>query len=152
MIFRKMNDKEIMIEADSILQKWDFYSIDNRRDIEKIFNGLNRYDMMLNIDVMQKQAKIYVLERGVKIYEHRTESRKVVIYAVLRDIVEGISHSYICDSYADEKGNLHFTENVTNFRKRLVDEAFAKMGEPYDEWNKRGITIWNLEEIFDVKK
>ena len=60
-----MNAKECMIEADKLLQKWSCYSIENRRYIEKIFNGSNRYDMMLNVDVMQKQAKIYVLERGV---------------------------------------------------------------------------------------
>ena len=52
-----MNAKECMIEADKLLQKWSCYSIENRRYIEKIFNGSNRYDMMLNVDVMQKQAK-----------------------------------------------------------------------------------------------
>ena len=56
-----MNAKECMIEADKLLQKWSCYSIENR-GILKIFNGSNRYDMMLNVDVMQKQAKIYVLE------------------------------------------------------------------------------------------
>lgn len=49
-----MNAKECMIEADKLLQKWSCYSIENRRYIEKIFNGSNRYDMMLNVDVMQK--------------------------------------------------------------------------------------------------
>ena len=86
-----MNAKECMIEADKLLQKWSCYSIENRRYIEKIFNGSNRYDMMLNVDVMQKQAKIYVLERGVTIYEYRTERKEIVIYAVLRDII-GIIH------------------------------------------------------------
>ena len=78
-----MNAKECMIEADKLLQKWSCYSIENRRYIEKIFNGSNRYDMMLNVDVMQKQAKIYVLERGVTIYEYRTE-RKEILTEVLR--------------------------------------------------------------------
>lgn len=142
---KNMNDKELMIEADKLLQKWKLYSVENRTYIEKIFNGLNRYDMRLNIDVMQKQAKIYVLERGAKIYEYRTESREVVIYAVLRDIIERISHTFICDSYANEKGQLHFTENITNYRKRIVDEAFLIMGEPYNVWNKKGITIWNFK-------
>lgn len=140
-----MNAKELMIEADKLLQKWEFYSIENRIYIEKIFNGLNRYDMMLNLDVMQRQAKIYILERGVKIYEYRTESKEVVIYAVLRDVIESISHTFICDSYADEKGHLHFTENITKYRRRIVDEAFELMGEPYNGWNKKGLTIWNFE-------
>lgn len=59
--------------------------------------------MMLNIDVMQKQAKIYVLERGVTIYEYRTERKEIVIYAVLRDIIGIISDTFIRDSYVDEK-------------------------------------------------
>ena len=68
-----MNAKELMIEADKYLQKWKLYAIKNRTYIENIFNGSNRYDMRLNIDVMQKQAKIYMLERGATIYEYRTE-------------------------------------------------------------------------------
>ena len=114
-----MNAKECMIEADKLLQKWSCYSIENRRYIEKIFNGSNRYDMMLNVDVMQKQAKIYVLERGVTIYEYRTERKEIVIYAVLRDIIGIISDTFICDSHVDEKGYLHFTENVSNYRKKI---------------------------------
>lgn len=114
-----MNAKECMIEADKLLQKWSCYSIENRRYIEKIFNGSNRYDMMLNVDVMQKQAKIYVLERGVTIYEYRTERKEIVIYAVLRDIIGIISDTFIRDSYVDEKGYLHFTENVSNYRNLL---------------------------------
>ncbi len=97
-----MNAKECMIEADKLLQKWSCYSIENRRYIEKIFNGSNRYDMMLNVDVMQKQAKIYVLERGVTIYEYRTERKEIVIYAVLRDIIGIISDIFIRDSHVDE--------------------------------------------------
>lgn len=143
-----MNAKECMIEADKLLQKWSCYSIENRRYIEKIFNGSNRYDMMLNVDVMQKQAKIYVLERGVTIYEYRTERKEIVIYAVLRDIIEIISDTFICDSHVDEKGYLHFTENVSNYRKKITDEAFSLMGEPYNEWNRQGISIWDFNRSF----
>ena len=63
-----MNAEEIMIEADKLLQKWESYSLNNRSYIEDIFNGKNRYDMMLNVDVLQKQAKIYMLKEG-KVYE-----------------------------------------------------------------------------------
>ena len=147
--FKKgMNAKECMIEADKLLQKWSCYSIENRRYIEKIFNGSNRYDMMLNVDVMQKQAKIYVLERGVTIYEYRTERKEIVIYAVLRDIIGIISDTFIRDSYVDEKGYLHFTENVSNYRKKIADEAFSLMGEPYNEWNRQGISIWDFNRSF----
>ena len=62
-----MNAKECMIEADKLLQKWSCYSIENRRYIEKIFNGSNRYDMMLNVDVMQKQAKKLTCRKGDQI-------------------------------------------------------------------------------------
>ena len=72
-----------MIEADKLLQKWSCYSIENRMYIEKIFNGSNRYDMMLNVEVMQKQAKIYILERGVTIYEYRTERKEILIEVLL---------------------------------------------------------------------
>ena len=129
-----MNAKECMIEADKLLQKWSCYSIENRRYIEKIFNGSNRYDMMLNVDVMQKQAKIYVLERGVTIYEYR--------------IIGIISDTFIRDSYVNEKGYLHFTENVSNYRKKIADEAFSLMGEPYNEWNRQGISIWDFNRSF----
>ena len=104
--------------------------------------------MMLNVDVMQKQAKIYVLERGVTIYEYRTERKEIVIYAVLRDIIWIISDTFIRDSYVDEKGYLHFTENVSNYRKKIADEAFSLMGEPYNEWNRQGISIWDFNRSF----
>lgn len=139
-----MNDKELMIEADKCLLQWELYAIENRTYIENIFNGSNRYDMRLNIDVMQKQAKIYMLERGATIYEYRTEDKEIVIYAVLRDIIDRISDTFIYDLYADEKGHLRFTEQVREHEKRIVDEAFEVMGEPYSGWNNREISIWDL--------
>lgn len=147
-----MNAEECMIEADKLLQRWSYYSIENRTYIENIFNGSNRYDMRLNIDVMQKQAKIYILERGVTIYEYRTERKEIVIYAVLCDIIGKITNTFICDSYADEKGYLHFSENVSDYRKKIADEAFLLMGEPYNEWNKQGISIWNFKQSFLEEK
>lgn len=143
-----MNEKELMIEADRLLQKWELYSTANRAYIEGIFNGSNRYDMMLNIDIMCRQAVIYMVERGTKIYEYRTESRDVVIYAVLWDIIESISYKYMSNSNADEKGKVHYIENFQKDRKQIVDEAFSIMGEPYNEWNKKGITIWNFNSNF----
>lgn len=143
-----MNAEEIMIEADKLLQKWELYSLNNRSYIEDIFNGKNRYDMMLNVDVLQKQAKIYMLERGTKIYEYRTENQQVIIYAVLHDVVVGISNNFIPNSKTDKKGHLRFVENSTEYRKQIVDEAFSVIGEPYNEWNKMGITIWNFDKHF----
>ena len=143
-----MNAKECIIETDKLLQKWSCYSIENRKYIEKIFTGSNRYDMMLNIDIMQNHAKIYVLERGVTIYEYRTDRKDIVIYAVIRDIIGIISDKFIYDSYVDEKGYLQFTENVSNDRKKICDEAFLLMGEPYNEWNRKGISIWNFNQSF----
>ena len=99
-----MTAGEIMVEADKLLQKWNLYSVENRTYIENMFNGSNRYDMMLNVDVMQKQARIYMLERGVIICEYRTTKKEVVIYVVIRDIIERIVNTFIWDSYADEKG------------------------------------------------
>lgn len=146
-----MNAKECMIEADKLLQKWSYYSVENRTYIEKIFNGSNRYDMRLNIDVMQKQAKIYILERGVTIYEYRTEKKEVVIYAVLLEIIGKISNTVLCNSCVDEKGTLHFTENISDYRKKMADEAFSLMGEPYNEWNRQGISIWDFNRSFAGK-
>ena len=143
-----MNAEEIMIEADKLLQKWELYSLNNRSYIEDIFNGKNRYDMMLNVDVFQKQAKIYMLERGAKIYEYRTENQQVIMYAVIRDVVVGISNKFIPNSKTDKKGHLRFVENSTEYRKQIVDEAFSVIGEPYNEWNKMGITIWNFDKHF----
>lgn len=42
-----MNKETIMITADKLLQKTDIYSISNRNLIANIFNGHNKYDMML---------------------------------------------------------------------------------------------------------
>ena len=39
-------------------------------------------------------------------------------------------------------------ENSTEYRKHIVDEAFSVIGEPYNEWNKMGITIWNFDKHF----
>ncbi len=142
-----MTAGEIMAEADKLLQRWKLYSVENRAYIENIFNGSNRYDMLLNIDVMQKQAKIYMLERAVTICEYRTTKKEVVMYVVIQDIIERIVNTFIWDSYADEKGRLHFTGNVHDFSKRMVDEAFLLMGEPYADWNKQGISMYNLDKI-----
>ena len=130
-----MNAKECMIEADKLLQKWSCYSIENRRYIEKIFNGSNRYDMMLNVDVMQKQAKIYVLERGVTIYEYRTERKEIVIYAVLRDIIwdKFPIHLYVIHMLM-KRDTCILLKMYPNYRKKITDEAFSLMGEPYNEW------------------
>lgn len=143
-----MNAKECMIETDKLLQKWSYYSMENRKYIEKIFNGSNRIDMMLNIDIMQNYAKIYVLERGVTIYEYRTDRKDIVIYAVLHDIIGIISEKLIYDSYVNKKRDLQFTENISNYRKKICDEAFLLMGEPYNEWNRQGISIWNFNRSF----
>ncbi|MBR3824361.1 MAG: hypothetical protein IKJ39_04090 [Lachnospiraceae bacterium] len=142
-----MTAGEIMVEADKLLQKWNLYSVENRTYIENMFNGSNRYDMMLNVDVMQKQARIYMLERGVIICEYRTTKKEVVIYVVIRDIIERIVNTFIWDSYADEKGRLHFTGTVHDLSERMVDEAFLLMGEPYADWNKQGISMYNLDKI-----
>ena len=142
-----MTAGEIMVEADKLLQKWNLYSVENRTYIENMFNGSNRYDMMLNVDVMQKQARIYMLERGVIICEYRTTKKEVVIYVVIRDIIEQIVNTFIWDSYADEKGRLHFTGTVHDLSERMVDEAFLLMGEPYADWNKQGISMYNLDKI-----
>lgn len=142
-----MTAGEIMVEADKLLQKWNLYSVENRTYIENMFNGSNRYDMLLNVDVMQKQARIYMLERGVTICEYRTTKKEVVIYVVIRDIIERIVNTFIWDSYADEKGRLHFTGTVHDLSKRMVDEAFLLMGEPYTDWNKQGISMYNLDKI-----
>ena len=50
-----MNAKECMIEADKLLQKWSCYSIENRRYIEKIFNGSNR--LVLCQDLVQVKMR-----------------------------------------------------------------------------------------------
>lgn len=142
-----MTAGEITVEADKLLQKWNLYSVENRTYIENMFNGSNRYDMLLNVDVMQKQARIYMLERAVTICEYRTTKKEVVIYVVIRDIIERIVNTFIWDSYADEKGRLHFTGTVHDLSKRMVDEAFLLMGEPYADWNKQGISMYNLDKI-----
>ena len=142
-----MTAGEIMVEADKLLQKWNLYSVENRTYIENMFNGSNRYDMLLNVDVMQKQARIYMLERGVTICEYRTTKKEVVMYVVIRDIIERIVNTFIWDSYADERGRLHFTGTVHDLSKRMVDEAFLLMGEPYADWNKQGISMYNLDKI-----
>jgi len=142
-----MTAGEIMAEADKLLQKWNLYSVENRAYIENIFNGLNRYDMLLNVDVMQKQARIYMLERAVTICEYRTTKKEVVMYAVLREIIERISFTFTCNLFADEKKRLQFTENVHTYSNRMRDEAFLLMGEPYTDWNKQGISIWDLDKI-----
>ena len=102
----------------------------------------------LNTLTLTGELWTYVLERGVTIYEYRTERKEIVIYAVLRDIIGIISDTFICDSHVDEKGYLHFTENVSNYRKKITDEAFSLMGEPYNEWNRQGISIWDFNRSF----
>ena len=115
-----MNAKECMIETDKLLQKWSCYSIENRKYIEKIFTGSNRYDMMLNIDIMQNHAKIYVLERGVTIYEYRTDRKDIVIYAVIPDIIGIISDKFIYDSYVDVKDTCNLLKMYPMIERKYV--------------------------------
>lgn len=137
-----MNANQIMIEIDKLLQKWELYSMDNRIYIEKIFRCQN-YDMILNIEVLQNQARMYMKERGEIVYEYRTDKKEEIIYAVFEYIIYLVTEKAVWDMFADEKGHLHYTEAVTSEKNRMKDEAFSLMGEPYYEWYKQGKDIWD---------
>lgn len=141
-----MNKEEIMVIADKLLQKWELYSTGNRRYIENMFNGCNTRDMMINIDVMKTQTKMFMLERGTCIWEHRTEHKEVVIYIVLHHVIDIITHKFIYEKYADFNGHCKFTEEVNKHKKEVQDEAFSLMGTPYEEWYRQGVTMWTLNK------
>ena len=144
-----MRRAEMIAEADSLLQRWEYYSVGNRRYIEAMFDGSNMVDMMLNIDVMSRQTRLFIKERGVDVWEYRTSYNEAVVYVILLDIIEIIAERVMEEQYMDGSGHLLLSEDVNESRKRLMDEAFSVMGEPYYGWHKEGVTIWNMEKFFN---
>ncbi len=142
-----MNKETIMITADKLLQKTDIYSLNNRNLITNIFNSHNTYDMLLNVEVITNEARLFILERGECIWEHRTEREEPVIYAIIANIINIITDRLTYDNYMDTNGHCSYSPETRFYNRQLKDEAFMKIGAPYESWYKQGITIWSLDKI-----
>lgn len=106
------------------------------------------YDMFIKIDLFDTQAKIFTQERGKRIVTYRTNNEDVVIFTILDDIIGLEAENTILEGSADkDTESLHYSKEIRNSRKNIEDEAFAKAGNPYDEWHKQGINFFTLDKI-----
>ena len=142
-----MNKETIIIKADKLLQKTEIYSTSNRNLITNIFDGYNQYDMMLNAEVTAKEARLFMLERGQCVWEHRVEHEEIVIYAVINSIINIITNKLTYDNFKDTNGHCSYSAETKLYNKQLREEAYQAIGDPYENWSKQGITIWSLDKI-----
>ena len=50
--------------------------------------------------------------------------------------------------YATKRETLEVALDFVEYKKKLRDEAFLLMGDPYFRWYKAGITLWNYEKTW----
>ena len=106
------------------------------------------YDMFIKIYFSDDQAEIFTQERGKRIVTYRTDNEDVLIFTILDDIIGLEAENTILEWSADkDTESLHYSEEIRNSGKNIKDEAFAKAGNPYDEWHKQGINFFTLDKI-----
>lgn len=143
----KMDKHHVMIEADKLLQRTSIYNTSNRYLITNMFDGHNKVDMALNIEIMSKQAKLFVLERASCVWNCYTEKEEIVIYAIILYLLEMITDKMTYNLFKNTEGHCIYSKEVKEYKKKLMTEAFLNIGAPYTEWNQRGITLWRINDI-----
>lgn len=106
------------------------------------------YDMYIKIDIFDTQAEIFTQERGQRIITHHTDDENVVIYTILNDIIGLEAENTTWEEFANkDTESLYYSDETRAFQKNIKDNAFAKAGNPYDEWHKQGINFFILDKI-----
>jgi len=106
------------------------------------------YDMYIKIDIFDTQAEIFTQERGQRIITYHTDDENVVIYTILNDIIGLEAENTTWKEFANkDTKSLYYSDETRAFQKNIKDDAFAKTGNPYDEWHKQGINFFTLDKI-----
>lgn len=108
----------------------------HKKAVEDFFDKSTYYDMCTKIDFRDDgSAELYTHERGKKIVSYVTDDEKAVIFEILSNLIWG-------DAQEMYEGN----------EQEYYDRSFELIGEPYNTWHKRGITIFNLGDAGDCHK
>lgn len=108
----------------------------HKKAVEDFFDKSTYYDMCTKIDFRDDgSAELYTHERGKKIVSYVTDDEKAVIFEILSNLIWGDAHEMY-------EGN----------EQEYYDRSFELIGEPYNTWHKRGITIFNLGDAGDCHK
>lgn len=106
------------------------------------------YDMYIKIDIFDTQAEIFTQERGQRIITYHTDDENVVIYTILNDIIGLEAENTTWEEFANkDTESLYYSDETRAFQKNIKDDAYAKAGNPYDEWHKQGINFFTLDKI-----
>lgn len=106
------------------------------------------YDMYIKIDIFDTQAEIFTQERGQRIITYHIDDENVVIYTILNDIIGLEAENTTWEEFANkDTESLYYSDETRAFQKNIKDDAFAKAGNPYDEWHKQGINFFTLDKI-----
>ncbi|SFU38976.1 hypothetical protein [Butyrivibrio sp. M55] len=108
----------------------------HKKAVDDFFDKSTYYDMCTKIDFRDDgSAELYTHERGKKIVSYVTDDEKVVVFEILSNLIWGDAYEmYECNE------------------QEYCDRSFELIGEPYNTWHKRGITIFNLGDIGDCHK
>lgn len=145
-----MRQEEIIEKAHVLIDKAmpGIFSKYREHIADYFYLGGKFYDMFIKIELFESKAEIFTQERGKRIVTYRTDKEDVVIFTILDDIFGLESQENTWEAFADkDKESLHYSDDVREFQKRVEDEAFAKAGEPYNEWHMQGIGFFTLDKI-----
>lgn len=163
-----MEKEEVLSKTKNILDKAIPGSFE--RNKERISDILNMNDKFCNglmkIDFIGEQAAIFFCERGKLDYSYHTDKEDIVIFAFLdylidlevRDALMGKSDviewnsikKLIAEYVTDEekcKNAAEHRKEIENNKKRLIDEAFERAGDPYNMWHKDNLNWTKLKSI-----
>ena len=145
-----MRQEKIIEKAHILIEKAmpGVFSKYSEHIADYFYLGGKFYDMFIKIELFETKAEIFTQERGKRIVTYRTDKEDVVIFTILDDIFGLESQENTWEAFADkDKESLHYSDEVREFQKRVEDEAFEIVGEPYNEWHKQGIVFFTLDKI-----
>lgn len=163
-----MKKEEVISKTMTILERAIPGSFERSKDsISDIFNMNDKfYDGLMKIDLIGKQAEIFYCERGKLDYSYRTCNEDEVIFALLDyliyyDVRDALTEKaeaiewnaikkLIAESFADDekcKKAAKHSKEIEDRKKRLIDEAFERAGDPYNTWHKNNLNCTNLKSL-----
>ena len=149
-----MNKEEVLSKTQTLMEKAIPGAFGRNQDcIADILNMHDEFvDGLIKIDFTGKQVEIFFCERGKTEYSYHTDNEDKVIFALLDYLIDyDVRNSlkeYIAESVANEqkcKDVAEYYKEKKKYEKRLIDEAFERVGAPYNTWHKTGMTWVSLK-------
>ncbi len=141
-----LNHEDIISTVYQLLSTTELFQASHRQLITDIFNGNNRRDMTLNIE-LGPQAHLYMLERSTVVWECHTDRRDIVIYASILSVLDRIITAINDSLFRDSQGTVHYSSRVVNHRRQLMQQAFDAIGGQYLKWHNQGISLWKVAQL-----